>query len=106
MRAFTTSGRSRCRKWPVPSTISISEPSAMKSSGEPMDDSSMQPSRFAAVEVQRRLRCRQQRGCLLVGQLGHLQRGVEGGAVGADGGDHAVGVTDGSFTRATSHAPS
>ena len=44
IRRLTTSGRSRWAKWPAPSTISSSEPSAMKSSGDPMDDSSMQPS--------------------------------------------------------------
>ena len=44
MRRLTTSGRSTCRKWPASSMTSTSEPSAMKSSGEPMDESSMQPS--------------------------------------------------------------
>ena len=44
MRRLTTSGLSRWRKWPAPSTISISEPSARKSRGDPMDESSMQPS--------------------------------------------------------------
>ncbi len=42
MRLLTTSGRSTWRKCPVPSTISFSEPSARKSSGDPMDESSMQ----------------------------------------------------------------
>ena len=42
MWRLTTSGRSTCRKWPASSTTSTAEPSARKSSGEPMDDSSMQ----------------------------------------------------------------
>ncbi len=41
MRRLTRSGRSTWRKWPASSTTSTSEPSAMKSSGDPMDDSSM-----------------------------------------------------------------
>ena len=42
MRRLTTSGCSTWRKWPVSSMISTAEPSAMKSSGDPMEDSSMQ----------------------------------------------------------------
>ena len=42
MRPLTTSGRSTWRKWPARSTISTAEPSAMKSSGDPMEESSMQ----------------------------------------------------------------
>ena len=49
----------------------------------------------AAVEVQRRLGRRQQRGRLLVRQLGHLQRGVPHGAVVADRRQHVLGVADG-----------
>ncbi len=44
MRAFTSSGRSRWRKCPASSTISNSEPAAMKSRGDPMEESNMQPS--------------------------------------------------------------
>ena len=42
MCLLTAAGRSTWRKWPASSTISIVEPSAMKSSGDPIDDSNMQ----------------------------------------------------------------
>ena len=44
MRRLTDSGCSRCKKWPALLTISISDPSAMKSSGAPIDEANMQPS--------------------------------------------------------------
>jgi len=42
--SLTSSGFSRCRKWPAPSTTTSSEPGAMKSVTGPMMSRPMQPS--------------------------------------------------------------
>ena len=42
--SLTSSGFSRCKKWPAPSTTTSSEPGAMKSVTGPMMSSPMQPS--------------------------------------------------------------
>ena len=44
MWSLTSSGRSTCRKWPAPSTTTISEPGARKSVTGPMVSMPMQPS--------------------------------------------------------------
>ena len=93
MRRLTTSGCSTWRKWPVSSTISTSEPSARKSSGDPMEESGMQllsrPCRYSVG--------------FGVGSSAALARrpapapAARGahGAVVADGGDDVLGVADG-----------
>ena len=77
----------------------------MKSSGDP-DRREQHAVVVAAVQVERRLGRREQRGGLLVRQLGHLQCGVVQGAVVADGGHDALGSPMDSFTLATSQVPS